>query len=439
MTGPRVTRARRVANVPGSSLEAETLSEQGQRPVAQVQDVLDDLESEGQRPPEARIERQNDMGINAHLDTVNAEGVDEKWIRNTFGGGTYTVRFFGQHESGVWGYLKGQSKRYVIDTSIPFKGSVRDRAAPVVATAVAAPAGNMQTLMEMGIMGLFKGMQDQSAMQLQMFKDASAMNTAMLERLATPKDSGGIKDLLPLLTPLLTPLLAGMMNRKDPVEIAKEIAALSGRSESGMKDMLGTVRELLEVRELLGTGGNAPTKEPEEMWIDLLGKVVPGALDLLKTESAKTARPVQDTTRVVEARLTAPALSATPTPVVDGQTGPAAQEAQMPVSQTVVDEWTPIEPYVTQLAGYAAKNRDPHGVMMTVVTFAPDEMVAAIRELVGREDAATIMTTRFPLLAGYQIWTAQLINEFREELIGMAEEGDAPDAPAAPASISEVT
>lgn len=438
MTGPRVSRQRR-SGAPGSAVEAETTLEAGQRPVALVQDVLDDLESEGQRPPEARIERQNDMGINAHLDTVNADGVDEKWIRNTFGGGTYTVRFFGQHDSGVWGYLKGQSKRYVIDSSIPFRGSVRDRAVPTATTAVAAPAGNMQTLMEMGIMGLFKGMQDQSAMQLQMFKDASAMNTAMLERLATPKDNG-IKDLLPLLTPLLTPLLAGMVNRKDPVEIAKEIAALSGRSDNGMKDMLGTVRELLEVRELLGTNANPATKEPEEMWIDLLGKVVPGALDLLKTESAKTARPADDLARPAAPRLLAAASNEVrATPMLEAPPVTTAPES-VGASKAVVDEWTPIEPYITQLSGYAAKNRDPHGVMMTVVTFAPDEMVAAIRELVGREDAVNVLVTRFPLLAGYQIWTAQLVNEFRQELIGAADETDQlSDETPAPANNADAT
>ena len=91
------------------------------------------------------------------------------------------------------------------------------------------------------------------------------------------------------------------------------------------------------------------------------------------------------------------------------------------------DEWTPLEPYIAQLVGMASQNRDPFGVMQTVKTFAPDTMLAAIRELVARDDAVPMILQRFPALQPHQAWTAQFIEEFRAEFFGEPEEDEPTD------------
>ena len=102
------------------------------------------------------------------------------------------------------------------------------------------------------------------------------------------------------------------------------------------------------------------------------------------------------------------------------------------------DEWTPLEPYIAQLVGMAAQNRDPYGVMQTVKTFAPAPMLGAIRELVARDDAVPMILQRFPALQPHQAWTALFIEEFRLEFFGEGDDDEAPDAaPAAGAPAVE--
>jgi len=294
--------------------------------------------------------------------------------------------------------------------------------------------------MEMGLMQLFKGMQDNSAAQATMARDHSAAMMAMMERMAAPRSSG-IETLLPALTPLLTPLIQGIASRRDPVEIATTLmASIKPAPESS--GSLSALREFLEIKELLGDAGGAAGGGENDKWLDLIGKVVPGALDLLKAESARTGQPISAIARPV----VSPRPAASPALSIGGPTAPAdATVAPSPSSvgaatmneAHAADEWTPLEPYIAQLVGMAAQNRDPYGVMQTVKTFAPAPMLGAIRELVAREDAVPMILQRFPALQPHQAWTALFIEEFRLEFFGEGDDddGDVSEPPGAvPAS-----
>lgn len=395
-------------------------------PDAQTTDTLAATAGEGQKAPRARIVRWNEnMRSFATIDLVTAEVVDEAWIREEYGGGKYRVYYWGTRNDGTYGYLEKIAKEFIIDDSIPFKGAPHKRAANGAVhnpdgSVVGAPAGS--TLMDMGMLQLFKTMQDNSTLMMQQARDHSAAQTAMLERLAAPRDNG-LVPLLAALTPLLTPLVAGLVQRKDPMDTARELAALMkpDAGERGtVKETIGAFRELMEVRDLLNPNGGGDGEGGEGRWFSLLEKVIPGALDVLKTEAAKRGVPLAR----VGAPAVPPAIAAPPAPPVVAVPDPSPAEA--PVS----DEWSALEPYVARLAQMAANNKAPFGVMQTIVTIAPAPMVAAIRELVARDDAVPMLTHRFPALQPYTAWTAQLVEEFRNEFFGEADEDGPPDAPA---------
>lgn len=476
MAKPSGTRAPRAGGAGGDftdeQLRAQAAAEAAPSP--QATDILDEMDDIGERQPIAKIHRLNTMGQWAHLDTLGAAGIDETLIKEKYGGGQYRVYIYGTRADKSYGYLKGQSKVYTIDDSIPFKGSLIGRKEPaqLVLDPDGTPAGprkpsTAESIMDMGLMQMFGQMQTTSQMQMQMMQDNSKALAAMLERIATPRDAGPspMLTILPIVGPLVMELMKTMLQRKDPVEIAQQLMTITGKPDgahtNNVKDTLSALRELVELRDIMGGGAEV---DPESRWIGMAEKIIPGAMELLTAQAKQNfpAQPAPARPAFAPVRATAtvaqPAPSTAPPAAASAPPGPqppasAPPAAGAPPAEPVTpappagapDEWTPLEPYVPQLVAFASENRDPHGVCMTVVTFAPPQMLAAIREIVGRENPAVELIARFPELAPYKIWTAQVLDEFYAELFG--DEGsddedpdEIPDAgapPAAPAPSTE--
>lgn len=385
---------------------------------------------EGQKAPKARITRWNPtMRDYATLDHVPAANVDEAWIKEEYGGGKYRVYFWGTKEDGNYGYLAKQGKEYLIDDSIPFKGSraAREPLSGPVRNAdgtIAGESNNMSKLMDMGLLQIFKTMQDASQSQIAMQRDHSTAMMAMMKQLAEPRE-GALTAIVPLLgalTPLLAPLLEGVLKRKDPMDQAREIAALVKETNPGPREgvagTLAGLRELLELKDLLG--GGSPERDPEEKWFSLIEKIAPGAIDLIRTQaelSKVSASPAGAGVPVAERMATpparpaiagAPASPGAPAPVVDPS--PVA-----PVAPLIQDEWTPLTPYVSQIAALAAQEKDPYGVVQMVTLLGSAPMVAAVRDMCQRDDVASLLANRFPELKAYEAWLEDLMFEFHDE------------------------
>ena len=400
-------------------------NENGDAPDAQTSDALGASAGEGQKAPRARIMRWNEnMRAYATLDHVSAEAVDEQWIQQEYGGGKYRVYYWGTMKNGEYGYLEKQGKEFIIDDSVPFRGALKHRAA---AAPVQNPDGTVAngdgraSLMDMGMLQIFKTMQDNSALMMSQSRDNSAALAAMLERIASPRDNGMVA-MLTVLTPLLTPLLTGLIGRKDPVELATQIAALSRNEKSG----LGSLHDLIELKDTLALLGGGNDDNGDGAWMRIAEKTFPGVIEILKQESAKTGKPlIQLATQPAPARIAAPPTAPSP-----GSTSPPAGSASSagtpsPSAETPVqDEWTGLEPHMQTLANFAQQNRDPYGVMQTIRTLAPPQMLAAVRELVARDDGLDVLLARFPILQPYRAWTSQLLDEFYTEFFG---EDEGPD------------
>jgi hypothetical protein len=398
-------------------------------PTEQANDVLEELEDEGQRPTEGRIYRFDPTTRKiAQLDTVDASVIDGTYLRDNYGGGDYSVYFWGPKKDGSWGYLKGEGKRYRIDSSIPFKGAPRDRAINAAAATnghIAPPA--QSTIVDLAMVQLLNGFQEQAKSSALMSRDHSTAMMAMMERLASPRDSG-LEKILAAIVPIAGPLIAGLMARKDPVELATQIAALSRNEKSG----LGSVHELLELKDALALlGGGNSDGDGEAGWMRILEKVIPGAVEILKHESEKTGTPLLQLARKPAAART-PALGTGPLPAPISPSPASASSAEAPSpspapAPMIQDEWTGLEPHMVTLAAFAAQNKEPYAVVQTVKTLAPGKVLAAIRELVAREDAVSTLLARFPVLQPHAAWTAQLLEEFYAEFFG---EDEGPDGPA---------
>lgn len=417
-----MARSRRVgqgapATVTISSASPESTGENGDGPDAQTTDALSTSAGEGQKSPRARITRWNEgMRQYATLDHVSAEAVDEQWVQNEYGGGKYRVYFWGTMRDGSYGYLPGAGKEFVIDDSIPFKGALKHRAATgPVHNADGTPAGNPApgaSLVDMGMLQLFTTMQENSRMAAAMQADHSKAMMAMMQQMVQPR-GGNIAETIVALSPLLGPVLAGLLNRKDPVELATQIAALSKSEKSG----LGNLHELIELKDALAVlGGNGDSEEGG--WMRIFEKVLPGAVEILKNESQKTGRPMTELARQpAPARIAAPAAAPLPPSTL---TAPGASSAGVPSAssepQPVTDEWTGLEPHMNTLANFAANAKDPYDVVKMVKVIAPAQVWAAIRELVSQDNATEILIARFPVLAPYRSWTDDLLGAFHEEI-----------------------
>lgn len=389
----------------------------------QTLDVLALSGDDGQKQPRARVQRWNErMGEYTTLDWVPAANVDESWIQKEYGGGKYLVYFWGTRADGSYGFLKKTGKQFSIDDSVPFRGSRLGRAVTVppmsndTPAAAVAPAAN---LMDMGLLQIFKTMQDNSVIMAQQNRDSSTALAAMLERLAAPRESA-MEKLLPLLIPIITAFITAQSNKKDPMEMAREIAALT-KPDGGISSLKDTLGALAEMRELVGTGNG---ENGEGGWMRLAEKVIPGAMEVLKLEAAKTPQPLlRPPARSIPAPgISAPATagSAAPISTTSDSASSVAAPSASPASEAspVADEWTPLEPYIAQLVAMAEHNREPFGVMQTIKTLAPEKMLSAIRELVADDDGADMLVQRFPALQRHRAWVEQLLDEFHVEFFG---------------------
>ena len=407
-------------------------------PNEQTTDQLAAGAEEGQKTPRARVTRWNDqMRTYATLDYVPAANIDELWIRDEYGGGKYLVYFFGTRNDGSYGYLKNKQKEFIIDDSIPFKGAQRGRK-PLTGDVHDGPVPPGTSLMDMGLLQLFKTMQDNSTLVVSMMRDNSTAQAAMLERIAAPRE-GALEKILPLLVPVVTAIIQQQGQKKDPMDIAREFAQLMKSNESGggVREAMGVMKDMLEMRELLGPSNG--DSDGEAGWMRILEKVVPGAIEVLKAEAMKRGTTLHEVARPPQPRLPRPAMTAPGTAPSPAPTSPRADSASSvalpsgsPVPAgapaPVADEWTGLEPHVATLAAMAAEDREPYGVMQTIKTLAPRSLLAAIRELVARDDATDVLVARFPVLARHRAWLEQLLDEFHAEFFG-EEEDETPAGP----------
>lgn len=410
-------------------------------PSAATEDALDEIVDEGQRRPEARISRLDPISRKyALLDVVDVGVATDSWIRDTYGGGTFYIQVYGIREDGKYGYIKKQSRQVNVDSSIPFKGSIRERVAQGAVRTVEAPGEGdttMAALAQNQVIQLIReqnetrgsgmtmltsimqqGQQQAAAAQQQSQQFMQMMMTLMTAVMQRPAPDSGIKEILPLL-----------LSRKDPVELATQIAALAKGNGPAIGG-LGDLETLLEVADRINRRGNGE----DISFTGVLKENLPQALGVLEKLAARNA-PAPQPVRV-NPPAPRPAIATGPTPElaagVRREVAPPADEPEPTGPIPVADEWTPLEGAMEQLAGFARADKDPYRVVQTVMLFANDIQKAKMRDMVQMPAIADQIVTRFPALAAYPLWLEKFLTELHIEFFGDPDDADDDDDPPEP-------
>lgn len=378
------------------------------------------------REPTAGIKRVLVTGQLEHLDTVPLNLVNEDWLAETYGGGKYVVYKKGYNGEGKWGFIGQETLE--VDSSLPFKGSLRaqaerrgeDRNAPTIP---GPSGGGAAALLEAGVFNLMKQQADlsaqaseaartQNAMMMNMMQQSNAFVMKMMESSSRPA-----MDLPALISAIgsLAPILLPLFQRKDALTAAdiKELIRETKPTTEPQK-----LTELLEVvktmREAMGDGG-----EGGGGFSGVLEKalnVLPMLIERTATASTRTPASMPTTPANV-----APSVTATVLPVASSAAvSPVSEGSGVGNGVAEGDEaaWQFVAPYIGQLRMAAAINRDPRRVAATVWEFADPTQRATLTEVLDDETFVDRMFARFTELQSHRSWTLRFLDALADEAFG---------------------
>lgn len=316
----------------------------------------------------------------------------EEDVQDKFGGGDY---FFQER-------IRTPEGKFVFGRSRSIKILGEPKAvvlspAPAASGAAQAPdvgvkpmgGGNIQNLMEMGILQIFESMQNASKMQMMMF-------TKMLEA-GKPQQNDKMMELL--LQIVLDKRSGGESSSAETMRLAKEIAELSapkgGGERRGITEVLEEVRALKDAAGILGLGEGG---DGDDSWAGVAKQFAPVIADALKGQ--------------VIVRRGAKALP--------------------PGGNNVIEI---IRPAVPKLIETAKLGRDPLVYAQLAVDHMPRGAQKMLQEFLaqGREAALTKWWAAFPETSEYRDWFIAYAASLAE-LLGVSwSVGDGPAPAAAPA------
>lgn len=212
---------------------------------------------------------------------------------------------------------------------------------------------------------------------------------------AAPMDWAKMLAAVGTLITAVTPLLESR-NKGEPMmvtlfqQMQEDLKALKNQptpQQSGMKDLLSTMRGMAEMKDLLSGGGNDTPKEEggDKMW-ELAAK----ALSVLTGQNAPA--PAHD-------------------PAVVGSIAPGAAPAMQPWQQLLVE-------YSPRLMDSAQRAVEPELVAELVARYVPEHQRGTLMELVQQPNVAELIVSVVPGMANYPAWLAQFVKACQEEMLG---------------------
>lgn len=363
----------------GSEEETEAKTEQETAADA----VIDEATAANPRAPESIIYRKDsESGEERWLGKVASSIVSNEYIAKRWGGGEYRVQHRKPNATGKMVY--GSQETYKIDPSV--------KPEPMTTEADGTPVklgggSHIDAIMEAGVMSLITQMQNNNTTQMEMVRSMMS-------------DRGGSKldwvALLAAVSPILIAIIERTGGKKDTVELAKEIADMS-RDKSApagsMKDMLGSLKEMLEISDLMRGGGGGDDRSTGER---LLEAALPKFMEM-----AERMGPSPQAGGVPVAPPTSPA-----------QLSAGAPKPELPVWTTFVSKKVP------QWIRLAQMDKDPELYAALEVDNMPPVFMGTLRQFMRRDDAIDLVFTAFPALQEYDEWAREFFDEIRALVLG---------------------
>jgi hypothetical protein len=387
------------------------------------------VEQEGALPIAIVYRTDWSTGREAYLDRVSPEVISQEWLAAEYGGGKYRVQFK-KPEGGKMVYHK--QLRFEVDQALPPKPPRHARPMVDVRNADGTPAGgsspSMDAVLSSGILSLFTQQAENSRVQADFFR------TVMAE---SSRKGPGIIEMITALTPLISPLLALVTKtreEKDPLDVALKLLELRGeqRAATGApSDVMKTVRDVLEIKELFGGGGDSGAG-PDPM-IKLIETVAPQLLDTFKQAMALDAARAGQQIPGAPATISRPVTSQPSTPALAssrGTDGSAERAASEPAPTTqpgeTVDFWKLlVGPRISKVMKLAEMDKNPVLYAQLEEDIIPEIYKPAAREFVAQENFVALIYTEYPQLLQYKEWFDEFFDVFAAALLG--ELDDDPD------------
>jgi hypothetical protein len=405
-------------NTGGST--AETQAETPPATAADEQ-IANALESEAQGA-EAMIYRADPAtGKEAFLDRVSAEMVTHDWIGKEYGGGKYRVQFRKPGPNGG-AFVYGGQKRFEVDPNIPPKAPrwARTAASGPIHNADGSPASKVDDVVSAGILAMINQMQDNSRAQADFFRsvigDSSRKGPDFLE-------------IVKAATPLIAPLLAMITQKreeKDPLDVALKLLELRGEQKAATgapTDVMKTVRDVLEIREMFSGSGGGDGPDP---MIKLIETVAPQLIDTFKQamalDAARAGQPIPPTpgapsiSRPVAVPSPTPALA----PVVPGSgaTEQAASEGA-PNGEAPVEAWKMlVGSRIPKILKLAELGKNPVLYAQLEEDIIPEIFKPAAREFVEDDNFTDKIYAEYPALLQHKEWMDEFFDVFAAALLG---------------------
>lgn len=415
-----------VVVVPSPDEEKDDDSPLSPEQQAELDRLTTELRTDG---VEARIYRSHPQTGNREVitDVVASNMVSLDFLRDTYGGGRYRVAFYGPTKNGKGKTTKGKVKEetFEVDTSIP-PTHPRAKSGPISNGPAPAPnAGRLDSIMESGLINFLQSMQTSQQMQAAIVKQ-------MLE--GSQHKGPGVLEIIAAIAPIVAPLLTALVQRKDPMDTAREIAKLATEEKSGsnvehFRAMLSLVKELKGIARPVVEGG-----ESEPSWLQAIERV---GVPLLERAM------MQDRVAAAATSLppTAPNANVVPntvptheedTPLLRAPNGGSpfapATPNENPVADMLPAELSVLRPFVPLVVQWATQGRDPTWCAAAIAYDVPEGLWPHMARMLARPTIAADITGAVPALAPFEGWLAELRDELLREITGEGEdEGDEND------------
>lgn len=226
-------------------------TEAGTEETTEADKVIQEDQSENPRSPFKVVERIDPFGGDpAWLGKFPIQIVSREWLAKRFGGGEYRVTTRKPKPTGGYQYVQQQT--------IKIDASIKPEPGPEVHTG--NPPMNPDgirggTLGETLLLSMMKAQSDSAAQSMQMMQ---GLFTALTGAFTALKPAAPVAD------PMMTLVLQGLMDRKDPMELATTMLEKVGTG----KDPLEMLTRLLELQKLLPSAPEADDQSP----LSLVGK-----------------------------------------------------------------------------------------------------------------------------------------------------------------------
>jgi hypothetical protein len=397
---------------------AETLTETPPATAADEQ-ITNALESEAQGA-EAMIYRADpSTGKEAFLDRVSAEMVTHDWIGKEYGGGKYRVQFRKPGPNGG-AFVYGGQKRFEVDPNIPPKAPrwARVQASGSVSNADGTPAGSRaDDVVSAGILAMINQMQDNSRAQSDFFRTVLA---------DTSRKGPDFLEIVKAATPLIAPLLAMITQKreeKDPLDVALKLLELRGEQNKGgaaPTDVMKTVKDVLEIREMFSGSGGGEGPDP---MIKLIETVAPQLIDTFKQamalDAARAGQPIPTQgaapTPAPVPRVAPPAPTTEPLTIVTGAEG----TSQPPSGEASVEAWKMlVGSRIPKILRLAELGKNPVLYAQLEEDIIPEIFKPAAREFVEEENFTDRIYAEYPALLQHKEWMDEFFDVFAAALLG---------------------